>query len=220
MSVEHTPVTIVIPYLDRWELLRECLFNIRSQHHAKLEVIIVVDGPRNIPDLEEVNKILNYRADLQIIPNLIAIKIIPLGEFWSQRMPTSFGIAPLIVGYLTATHPYIMPWCDDERARAPYHLVSLATLLDENPDVDFVYPKVYIWRNGDPHGEETAIIGVHPPVRNQITHYMFRRETLIKYGMPDWEKDPIDWFLVEKWLKNGASSLMLDTTTFEHRLDR
>lgn len=202
-------VSIVIPTWQRNELLVECLEHIRNQTYKKIEIIVVSDG---------IQKLDNYN-----IKDYFDCEVIELGRNWSGLMPKSFGIAPLMVGYLMATGDYIMPWCDDERALVAYHIEKLVYLLDSDPDVKFVYPRVKIWRNGNPNGPETAIIGTVPARENQITHYLFRASNLWEYGLPDWNTHPVDWALINKWLsklEGNDTYLMLDDVTFEHRLDQ
>ena len=134
-------------------------------------------------------------------------------------LPSSFGIAPLTAGYLLARGEYVMPWCDDERALTPDHISRLVELL-ESSGADFVYPKVRIWRNGDPDGPETAIIGTDPPAYCQITHYLFRADNLARFSMPRWGSHPVDWSMVSDWMAAGARWAMLDDCTFTHRLDQ
>jgi glycosyltransferase involved in cell wall biosynthesis len=198
-------VSIVIPTWQRERLLLETLNHIIiEQTYSRLEVIVVFDGQQTIPlDLAET----------------FGVKVVQLGCNYSRYRPQSFGIAPLSVGYLMATGRYVMPWCDDERALVDTHIEQLVDLM-EITGVDFVYPKVKIWRVDDPDGPETTVIGVKPPIKDQITHYMFVRENLWLYGMPDWDSHPMDWSLVDKWMKQGATYEMLDQCTFSHRLDQ
>lgn len=212
-------VSIVIPTWQRHELLFATLRNIRKQTYAGddksyalcLEIIVIIDGL----DYELQRKLINYSAMF-----FYGIRTIMLGRNWSGLAPTSFGIAPLIVGYLSARGQYIMPWCDDERALVPDHIENLVNIMDSNDEIDYVYPRVHIWRNGTPNSKENAIIGVYPPVHGQITHYMFRPENFIRFGFPDWGSDPVDWSLIQKWIANGAIGFMTNEVTFEHRLDR
>jgi glycosyltransferase involved in cell wall biosynthesis len=203
-------VSIVIPTWQRFELLVETLENIRQQSYDKIyEVMVVSDGYDDILD------------DAQI-EDQFDIQLVLLGRNWSSKLPNSFGIAPLMVGYLMAGGDYIMPWCDDERALTVEHIEKMVSVLDEDENVKFVYPRVHIWRNGDPNGSETNIIGVCPPVENQITHYMFRASNLWEYGLPDWGTHPLDWSLVKKWMsafKGNDCCVMIDEVTFSHRLD-
>jgi glycosyltransferase involved in cell wall biosynthesis len=212
-------VSIVIPTWQRLELLLETIAHIEQQTYKHVEIIVVVDGQDKNLAQELVNEYwVQYENNLDI--EHYNIRLVELGRNWSSVLPNSFGIAPLLVGYLMSTGDYIMPWCDDERALVLNHIEKLAYLLDEYSTVDFVYPKVKIWRNGDPDGSETDIIGTPTPAYGQITHYMFRATNLIKFGMPDWGTHPVDWSLIHKWINNGARWVYLDECTFEHRLDQ
>lgn len=207
-------VTVVIPTYKRIELLIETLEHLQQQSYKKLEIIVVSDG---------IQKLDNYN-----IEGNFDCTVIELGRNWSGLDPSSFGIAPLLVGYLVASSDYIMPWCDDERALDDHHIAKLVYEIElERLDdygveyyADFVYPMAKIWRNGNPDGPETAIIGTEPPIHGQITHYLFRPENFIKFGYPDWGSHPVDWSLVDKWIKQGATYSMIDEVTFSHRLDQ
>lgn len=208
-------VSIVTPTWQRHGLLREMMAHLETQDYPNLEHVIISDGrdPYLYPDiLGGVRKHLDDGRILEIRPA-------ELGRNWSGLMPSSFGIAPLTVGYLMARGEYVMPWCDDERALVPDHVSRLVDLL-ESSGADFVYPKVRIWRNGDPDGPETAVIGTDPPSYCQITHMLFRASCLWRFGMPRWGTHPVDWSLVSDWMERGAIWAMLDDCTFSHRLDR
>lgn len=206
---EYKRVSIVIPTWQRRDLLLDTIRHISKQAYPNFEVVVVSDG------------LDSFNAELQnlTLEKPMILQVIYLGRNWSGIDPSSFGVAPLMTGYLVARGDYIMPWCDDERAYTPWHILDLVSILEEDK-VDFVYPKVKIWRNGNPNGPETAIIGTVPPEHGQITHYLFRAECLWKYGMPEWHSHPMDWNLVRKWMQNGATYSMLNEVTFEHRLDR
>lgn len=203
-------VSIVIPTWNRHTQLYECIDNIRQQTYKDIEIIIVSDGP----DLELV----------QDIRYIMGKDIIQLGRNWSGLDKSSFGIAPLLTGYLMAQGHYIMPWCDDERAIVDTHIEQLVDLietpLEDGQYPDFVYPYVYIWRQGNPKNGEASIIGSEPPKYGQITHYLFRPANFIRFGFPRFGTHPVDWSLIETWLEKGARYKMLEELTFNHPLDQ
>lgn len=196
-------VSVVTPTWKRLWLLAETLRHVNAQDYPHVEHVVISDGPE--PEL------WGWTGD--------APTVVELGRNWSGLMPESFGIAPLTVGYLMAQGEYLMPWCDDERALAADHITRLVDLL-ESTGADFVYPKVRIWRNGNPAGPETRTIGTDPPRHSQITHYLFRASNLHRFGMPRWGTHPVDWSLVSDWMERGATWAMLDDCTFSHRLDQ
>lgn len=210
-------VSIVIPTYNRQlDLIQtlEHIYEYCTYDKESLDIIIVGDGPQKLD-----NYGLQDRFDCTIVE---------LGRNWSGEDSTSFGIAPLIVGYLMASGHYIMPWCDDERALVPNHIEKLVKAIETPLQTyndnflypDFVYPLVHIWRNGDPNGKESAIIGTVPPVHGQITHYLFRPQNFVKYGWPRWNTHPVDWSLVSDWMSKGALYRMVPEVTFDHRLDQ
>lgn len=241
-NTEQPLVSIVIPTWQRNDLLFQTLQHISQQTYKNFEVIVVVDGPDSSVANRILNEIMAF-VDGSDSVNLIATntRVVELGRNWSGLDRSSFGIAPLLVGYLCALGEYVMPWCDDERALIPEHIEKLVNLIetpleprfifgwDDYIDdplkakikyFDFVYPKVKIWRNGDPDGPETTVIGKAIPEHGQITHYLFRASNLFRFGYPDWGSHPVDWSLIQKWMRNGATWAFLDELTFDHRLDQ
>lgn len=205
-------VSIVTPTWQRPELLAETICHVRDQDYRPIEHVIVSDGPGGRTVYETILNALADRSDVRL-------RSVDLGRNWSGLMPESFGIAPLTVGYLMARGEYVMPWCDDERALAPDHITRLVDLL-ESTGADFVYPKVKIWRVGDPDGPETAIIGTDPPAYCQITHMLARVSNFHRFGMPRWSSHPVDWSLIKDWMRMGATWAFLPECTFTHRLDQ
>lgn len=204
-------VSVVTPTWQRPDLLAETIEHVREQDYPNVEHVVVSDGQD--PGF--------FGADIAryIGPHHPPMRFVDLGRNWSGLAPESFGIAPLMVGYLMARGEYVMPWCDDERALIPDHLSALVNLLEET-GADVVYPRVRIWRSGNPDGPETAIIGTDPPHYGQITHYLFRASNLHRFGFPRWGTHPVDWSLISDWMSAGARWAMLDQVTFSHRLDQ
>lgn len=219
-------VSIIIPTWQRIDLLMETIEHILKQTYHSKEIIVVCDGQdkelwQRVEDKYHLRCSYCGETDAEV-------QFISLGRNWSGLDRSSFGIAPLLVGYLCAPGSYIMPWCDDERALSDSHIEKLVyeIELERLDDIgieyyaDFVYPMVKIWRNGNPNGPETAIIGTEPPVHGQITHYLFRPENFVKFGYPEFGTHPVDWALIDKWIQNGATYSMIDEVTFSHRLDQ
>lgn len=203
-------VSVITPTWQRPELLAETIRHIREQDYPMIEHWVISDGLDN----SHSPYVIGTRDALPPIP----LHYRCLGRNFSGLWPESFGVAPLTVGMLLARGEYLMPWCDDERALTPSHITRLVDLL-ESSGADFTYPKVRIWRNGDPEGPETAIIGTDPPRENQITHWLFRRD-LLRLAMPRWRSHPCDWALISDWMQAGATWAMLDELTFDHRMDQ
>lgn len=210
-------VTVCTPTWQRPDLLAETIRHVREQDYRPLEHVIVNDGEDDWFD-EAMNDSA-YEHSFCPSEEFVPLRFVELGRNWSGLMPESFGIAPLTVGYLLARGDYVMSWCDDERALVPDHISRLVDLL-ESSGADFVYPRVKIWRVGDPDGPETAVIGTDPPEYCQITHYLARASCFWRFGMPRWGTHPVDWSLIDDWMKAGAIWAMLPECTFEHRLDQ
>jgi cellulose synthase/poly-beta-1,6-N-acetylglucosamine synthase-like glycosyltransferase len=204
-------VSVVTPTWQRPELLAETIRHLREQDYPNFEHVIVSDGI----DMRLEGRVRREYGD----DSPVDLFFHHLGRNWSGLMPSSFGIAPLLVGYLAAHGDLIMNWSDDDRALTKDHISRLVDLL-ESSGADFVYPRVRIWRNGNPSGPETKTIGTDPPQHSQITHMLFRASCLHRFGMPRWGTHPVDWLLVEDWMRAGATWAMLDDCTFSHRLDQ
>lgn len=215
-------VSIITPTWQRHDLLVETIKHVRQQDYPNIEHVIVSDGPDG--------RLMAYAAEdttawySRDYPNFnpdaadYPVRWYFLGRNYSSLCPDSFGVAPLTLGMLVARGDYQLWWSDDDRALTTSHVSRLVSLL-ESRAVDFVYPKVRIWRNGNPDGPETQIIGTDPPRHGQITHFLYRAE-LIQRGMPKWRTHPIDIALVSEWMSRGARWAMLNEVTFEHRLDQ
>lgn len=210
---ERPLVSVITPTWRRPELLAETVAHVREQDYRPLEHVIVGDGQDRATARVAIAA-LDCAESADIL-----VRFTQLGRNWSGLMPESFGIAPLLTGYLMASGEYLMPWCDDERALTPDHISRLVDLL-ESSGADFAYPRVRIWRVGNPDGPETAIIGTDPPRHGQITHMLFKASCLWRFGMPRWGTHPVDWSLVSDWMAAGARWAMLDDVTFSHRLDQ
>lgn len=210
-------VSVITPTWARHDLLAETVAHVRQQDYPNIEHVIVSDGP---------DRALRHRLwsdgnrprDIFTDGGRTSLSLYELGRNFSGAWPESFGVAPLTAGYLFARGEYLMPWCDDERAMVPDHISKLVALIEQT-GADFVYPKVHIWRVGQPDGPETGVIGSDPPQHGQITHYMLRA-SLLRKGLPRMGTHPCDISLVQDWMANGARWAMLDECTFSHRLDR
>lgn len=203
-------LSVITPTWQRHELLLDTIRHVREQTYPNIEHVIVSDGE---------DAALDGLRLLSHFAGAVPLRRASLARNWSGLMPASFGIAPLTAGMLLARGEYQCWWSDDDRALAPDHLARLVDLL-ESTGADFVYPKVRIWRNGDPDGPETGVIGTDPPAYCQITHFVYRASCLWRFGMPAWGTHPMDWSLIEQWMRAGARWAMLDDVTFSHRLDQ
>jgi glycosyltransferase involved in cell wall biosynthesis len=207
-------VSVVTPTWQRHDLISGMMSELQDQDYPNLEHVVVSDGE----DLWIEDHWHTFR-DRRRLRRRIDQRYASLGRNWTGLMPESFGIAPLLVGYLMARGDYIMNWSDDDRALTKSHIAKLVNLL-ESSGADLVYPRVRIWRNGNPAGPETRTIGTDPPQHSQITHMLFRASSLHRFGMPRFGTHPVDWSLVDDWMKAGATWAMLDDCTFSHRLDQ
>lgn len=209
-------LSVITPTWQRNDLLMEMIENISAQTYRPLEMVIVSDGPDyRLDNLLCDGGIVQQKARTAGVP----IRYHDLGRnFTTEGPPNSFGIGAITTGMLLARGEYLTVLCDDERMLVPDHFTKLVNLLEET-GVDFTYPLVRIWRNGNPDGPETAIIGTDPPAYCQITHYV-ARASLLRKAMPVFGSHPVDWSLVRDWMAAGATWRMLPEITFSHRLDQ
>lgn len=216
--MEQPLVSVITPTWERPELLAETIRHLREQDYPNLEHIVVSDGPDpSVGRATGARQLSSYAAVSYSGP--IDLRVYELGRNFTVEGPSnSFGIGALTAGMLLARGELLLHWCDDERALVPDHISRLVALLGETA-ADFVYPRVRIWRNGDPDGPETTIIGTDPPRHGQITHFLYRA-SLLRTAMPAWGTHPVDWSLVRDWMAAGASWAMLPECTFQHRLDQ
>lgn len=210
-------LSVITPTWQRPELLAETVAHLREQTYRPMEHVIVSDGPDSA--LAREVKILQGEDVERPKAARVPIRFIQLGRNFTTEGPAnSFGIGAITAGLLLARGEYVAVHCDDERALVPNHYSRLIALL-ESTGADFAYPLVRIWRNGDPDGPETAIIGTDPPAYCQFTHYV-ARASLLKRAMPAWGTHPVDWSLCRAWMDAGARWAFLPELTFEHRLDQ
>lgn len=215
MTADRPLLSIITPTWQRHELLLETVANVREQSYPNLEHIIVSDGPD--PELRHVLWQAGHRpADVFRDGGPSRLQVVELGRWWTGFMPDSFGIGAILAGLLLARGEYLTWQCDDERA-TPHHYAALIGLLEAH-GVDFAYPRVQFYRNGQ-RPEEGFQIGSDPPMHGQFTHSVFRA-SILKRAMPAWGTHPVDWSLCQAWMQAGASWAMLPDVTFSHRADR
>lgn len=204
-------VSIVIPTWQRHDLLMETIEHINNQTYSMKEIIVVCDG-QDQELWQRLDDNLHIRCSY-CNEGSYDVTFINLGRNWSGLDSSSFGIAPLLVGYLCARGDYIMHLSDDDRI-APDYIERLVDLLDET-NADFAYSKArFFWHDQKP--EDGIDIGTDPPQHGQITSYLFRPSNLYKYGYPRFNSHPMDWSLVSDWMSNGATWAFLPEVLFWH----
>jgi len=210
-------VSVITPTWQRHDLLLETVRHLGEQDYPNLELVVVSEGP----DRELRHQLWaagNRPVDLFTDGGRMSLSLYELGRNFSGMWPESFGVAPLTVGMFMARGDLQLWWSDDDRALTTEHVSKLVAHL-ERTGAGFVYPKVRIWRNGEPDGPETSVIGTDPPRHGQITHFLYRVE-LLRYGPPSFGSHPCDIALVNHWLSRGVACSMLDEVTYTHRLDQ
>ena len=211
-------ISVILPTWGRPDETYETGLHLLDQLHRPLELLVSVDGdayPNYYGVLAKLKKIYDGT-------NGLTMQGLELGWRMTEELPNSFAMGALMNGVLHAKHPYHTWFCDDEKA-APDHLSSLMALIQQK-NVDFVYPKVYLWRPSDPDGG--LDIGLSTPMFGHFTTALYHRRVLSKgmyrFLMPKQcaaEPVPHDWDLASQWVRGGASWAMLDRVTMSHRAD-
>lgn len=115
-------------------------------------------------------------------------------------------------GLEKATEYDYIAYLDDDNSYRPEHIELLSTALQEHPEADFVYSRMF--RHG--LGDE---IGSPPPSYGTIDSsvIMHRRDTHLKFGwwpVPSWYE--VDWQLISNWLLGGASWFFVPVVTVDY----
>jgi glycosyltransferase involved in cell wall biosynthesis len=204
---------VCTPTWQRPELLAETIRHLREQDYPNIEHVVISDGPDD--GLLERMRWLRSRPVKKA--GDWSARSIQLGRNWSGLMPSSFGIAPLLVGYLMARGEYVANLSDDDRM-SPDYISRLVTLLEET-GADFAYSKArFYWYDQRP--EDGYDIGTDPPQHGQITSMVARTSCFWRFGMPRWSSHPVDWSLVQDWISAGAKWAFLPEVLFWHRADQ
>lgn len=208
-------VSVITPSYGRARLLAETIRNVHEQTYRPLEHVIVTDG---IPHPDWQRDIGQVIAPYRTLPGGkfdYSVRVVPLGRHWTGELRDAYAAAPMLVGQFLAAGDY-QTWCADDERMTPEHVAKLVARLEE-ADVDFVYPFVLYYRNGE---DGYTTIGTDPPRRCSLTHTLYRRELLDKCHFPINMGRESDWYLVKSWMRAGATWAMLDEMTFSHRDDK
>ena len=209
-------VSVVTGTWQRHALLLEAIENVRAQTYRPLEHVIVSDGP----DDKAVDLVYLYeRKNFRNVPpeEWVTITFAELG-FWSSGLLTnSISAAPFMVAQLLARGDYQMWLADDERMLVPDHIEKLVDLIEQY-EVDFAYPRVEMWREGQAH---RYTIGTDPPQSGQFTHCLYRREALDRGGLfRPFVGAHTDADCLARMVVAGCRWAHLPEVTLSHRIDK
>ena len=122
-----------------------------------------------------------------------------------------------MVAQLLARGDYWVTLADDERFLVPDAIEKLVDLL-EMYGVDFVYPRVEMWRAGQP---QRFVIGEPTPMHGQFTHWLAKRETLDRGGLfRTHVGSATDWDCAERMIRAGCRWMFLPEVTLSHEIHK
>lgn len=185
-------ISVITPTWQRHELLlTRAVPSVQAQTYPDVEHIIVSDGPdEGLRDLE-----FPEGVRLDWLPEHPPSSV--WGEFARQR------------GEEIAKGDLLAQLDDDDRLR-PQHLTVLAEAL-ERTGADFAYSQMQV---NVPSGSAGAV-GADPPRYGQIgVSFLYRRRLLEVAG---WRPGfaTIDWDLVDRWVRAGASWVFVPEVTVD-----
>lgn len=187
-------VSVITPTWQRQQLLlSRCIPSVAAQT-VLVEHVVVSDGPD--PGLRDL------LANLDVVYAEVA-------EHADD--PCNYGARARNRGLEVATGD-LVAYLDDDNAFRPEHIERLAAALEQNPDRDFAYSRMY--RHG--LGDE---IGAEPPQHGTVDSsvLMHRRDTPARFGpWPVPSPYEVDWELVKTWLAAGATWVFVPEVTVDY----
>jgi glycosyltransferase involved in cell wall biosynthesis len=197
-------VSVITPTWGRHDtLLGRCIPSVAAQLGARVEHIVVSDGPDN--DLYDVLK-------TQPRPGL------RYAELEAHDASARWGHWARLAGIEMAQGEYIA-YLDDDNAYRPSHLMKLVSALEADPDADFAYGKVHVHITGRFGGLKEAHyeIGTDPPIYGQIdTSAIVHRPEILKVETWLPSLPTIDWHLVNRWMMRGMKWIFIDEVTVDY----
>jgi hypothetical protein len=195
-------VSIVTTVYDRVDALGHCLRSVRAQRFHDYEHIVVSDCPPTA------------------VVGRIAALVRSFGDgriscFNLPKRHNNWGIAPAAAGLRRARGRYVC-FLSDDNGYTPEHVALLAGVLDDEPDLGFVYSSCrYAGR----------LVLRHPvpaPARIDLGQPMFRRELFSTYLADDLPFHQLawDWALIETFVQQGVRWKHVDVPSFIFRLAR
>jgi hypothetical protein len=195
-------VSIVTTVYDRVDCLAHCIRSVRRQRFCDYEHIVVSDAPP--PDVvSRVGTLVQSFNDGRIS----YINLLERHNNW--------GIAPAAEG-LRRTRGQYVAFLSDDNGYTPDHLATLVGVLDQYPELGFVYSSCrYAGR----------LVLRHPvpaPARIDLGQPLFRRELFTRlldddlpFQMMAW-----DWALIDSFVQRGVRWRHVDVASFIFRLAR
>jgi glycosyltransferase involved in cell wall biosynthesis len=206
-------VSVLTGTWQRSELLTECIENVRQQTYRPLEHVIVSDGVDR-----ETARVALAALDCADVADML-VRYVPLGRNWTSFLTNSRNAVPFQVANWVAAGDYQVWLADDERFLVPDYIERMVGILEENPELDFVYPNVevyYVWNES-----YRFVIGSDPPRCGSVTHAVHRASILDVDGggFRVHVGSASDWDQFERWIAAGKRWKHVPETLVSHRID-
>ena len=166
-----TKVSTITPCYNMGKYLRGFLENLSSQTHDDLEIIL----DHNEPTDEEINLVEEYNKQHDNIFHIQVEGVDPIGISMNRCIEFASG-------------DYLCIWNVDD-LRTPDSIEVMAKVLDDNPDIDFVYGNYKIVPYfGGTEGEYVDETGREDELTTGMIlgpFFMFRKSIIEKSGVFD-----------------------------------
>jgi glycosyltransferase involved in cell wall biosynthesis len=195
-------VSVVTTVYDRVPCLDRCLRAMAHSHYQDFEQIVVADHPSS-GVLRQIELVVQ-RACTRV-PNTVFVNLPTRRNDW--------GMTPASVGLSQARGEFVC-FLSDDNAYLPDHLEPLIALLDQYPEVGFVYSSCLyngrtVLRDDPPRGGRIDL--GQPLFRTQVL-----RDTFTK-GLP-FHEFAWDWRMIHHLIAAGVTWKHHDHPSFAFRL--
>jgi spore maturation protein CgeB len=193
-------VSIITTIYDRVNLLAGCLQSVRELVYRDFEHIIVSDHPP-----EDVVSSIESLVSNEPTPSLTYADL--------NARTNNWGITPASIGLHLARGRYVC-FLSDDNGYTPDHFDPLVSVLEQHPDIAFVYSSCqyagrFVLRNSTPL-----------PGGIDLGQPLFRKEIFDRYlpGLLPFDMMAWDWHMIERFMQHGLRWRHVDRPTFLFRL--
>lgn len=184
-------VSIIIPVYNQYKKLLACLDSIKKQSFTDYEVILVNDGSTDISEKEIKNSITHFSSSIFLSQD-------------NRGAPTARN-----GGFTNSTGDYVI-FCDADIIMRPAMLAKMVNVLDNNPDISYVYSSFkFGWKKFKLWEFDAEKLKKMPYIH---TTSLIRRE-----HFPDWDesiKRLQDWDLWLTMLEQGHTGKWISELLF------
>lgn len=192
-------VSVVTPTWYRHDLLlTRCIPSVQAQDYARVEHVIVSDGPD--PELA---------AKLAADVDETARGCLRYSELPEHRLGPNYGSFARREGVARAAGEYVT-YNDDDDALTPEHCRLMAAALDAAPGAGFAVSRM----RSHSHNGIVTVIGWGPLACGNVgTPMIMHRRWVLDHGMWGPPSRTEDWDVVHKWLQAGIGYVNVDAET-------